>query len=432
MDLYIKALAGRDLPAKDLNGKSDPYIIFKLDGVEQKTQIQKKTLNPVWNEEFIFPDAKPTSTLKIRVYDYDRIGKDDKISKFNIAIGSLPPGRVIDRWFKFANNGSTNNGQVHMIVHYCIKGYPPFELIPIEDIPAEYRRIPPPAPPVEPPQRDFPPIQEKPYGYHGSKDIYGYIQLGQLDCIQYWFEKECNMDRSQLEIKLDEYDNTPLCLAAVFCQLDIIIYLLKVGSPIIDNNCGYTPLHYVAQKSLECTKAIYALTNGADIETIDNWLETPLIKACGHNQTDIITFLLSQGANPNQIPGNGNTGLLLAVARTNFNVAQALLESGATETINWLNVDKETPLTWAVKKNDQKLVELLLQHGADVNLQFTKKRVKNPLHYAAEIGNMQIVQMLVEAGGNPQLPDHKGRTAIDLAKKKWNRKVAKYLKSVQQ
>ena len=78
------------------------------------------------------------------------------------------------------------------------------------------------------------------------------------------------------------------------------------------------------------------------------------------------------------------------------------------------------------------MVELLLQHGADVNLQFTKKRVKNPLHYAAEIGNMQIVQMLVEAGGNPQLPDHKGRTAIDLAKKKWNRKVAKYLKSVQQ
>ena len=163
MDLYIKALAGRDLPAKDLNGKSDPYIIFKLDGVEQKTQIQKKTLNPVWNEEFIFPDAKPTSTLKIRVYDYDRIGKDDKISKFNIAIGSLPPGRVIDRWFKFANNGSTNNGQVHMIVHYCIKGYPPFELIPIEDIPAEYRRIPPPAPPVKQAVKEEKPVSTKPY-----------------------------------------------------------------------------------------------------------------------------------------------------------------------------------------------------------------------------------------------------------------------------
>ena len=435
MDLYIKAIEGKDLPAKDLNGKSDPFIIFQLDENIQKTQIQEKTLNPVWNEEFVFPDAKPTSTLKIKVYDYDKIGKDDKISKSEFVVASLPPGQVLDRWFKFATNGTDDTGLIHLVIHYCIKGYPPYESLHIEDIPKEYRRIPPPPLPFEPPYRDFPPIKEKPPVYPGVKithyDVREFIKQNRLPCIQYWFEQECNMDQRQLQMKLDELDNTPLGYAALYCKPDIVLYFIKMGAPNLINNCGYTPLHYAAQNNIEITKAICAYTHGADLETLNNFFETPLIIACLNNLTDTVTFLLSQGANPNHITANGNTALLYAVSKSNINCAQVLLQAGAAQTINSLNIDKETPLIWAVKLNNPQLVELLLQHGADVNLQFTMKRVKTPLHYAATQGNMEIVQMLVAAGGNPLLPDDKGKTAIDLAKKKWHKDIANYLKSVQ-
>ena len=122
----------------------------------------------------------------------------------------------------------------------------------------------------------------------------------------------------------------------------------------------------------------------------------------------------------------------MLVANRILILLKILLEAGAAETINNLNTLKETPLIWAVKVNNPQLVELLLQHGADINMQVTKKRVKNPLHYAAAQCNMEIVQKLVAAGGDPLIPDHKGRTAIDIAKKKWHRKVAQYLSSVHQ
>ncbi len=40
-----------DLPAADHNGLSDPYVKMTLDEKKKKTHIQKRTLNPIWNEK---------------------------------------------------------------------------------------------------------------------------------------------------------------------------------------------------------------------------------------------------------------------------------------------------------------------------------------------------------------------------------------------
>ncbi|XP_022651075.1 BAI1-associated protein 3-like isoform X3 [Varroa destructor] len=56
--IYIHVLRARDLTAMDTNGLSDPYVKVELmprhlfpDAAVKKTQIVKKTLNPVWGEE---------------------------------------------------------------------------------------------------------------------------------------------------------------------------------------------------------------------------------------------------------------------------------------------------------------------------------------------------------------------------------------------
>jgi len=51
--LRVDVLDAKDLPAADRNGYSDPYCRFELNGKEIfKTQKQKKTLHPAWNEFF--------------------------------------------------------------------------------------------------------------------------------------------------------------------------------------------------------------------------------------------------------------------------------------------------------------------------------------------------------------------------------------------
>lgn len=47
--------------------RSDPYVIFTLDGVKvHKSEVQKKTISPVWEEEFIVNIVRRPSPLLCR------------------------------------------------------------------------------------------------------------------------------------------------------------------------------------------------------------------------------------------------------------------------------------------------------------------------------------------------------------------------------
>ncbi|XP_066564789.1 synaptotagmin-C [Amia ocellicauda] len=85
--LVVKILKALDLPAKDANGFSDPYVkIYLLPDRKKKyqTKVHRKTLNPVFNETFQF--GVPLSELHCRklhfsVYDFDRFSRHDLIGQ---------------------------------------------------------------------------------------------------------------------------------------------------------------------------------------------------------------------------------------------------------------------------------------------------------------------------------------------------------------
>lgn len=79
---------GKDLPAKDLSGTSDPYVRVTLLPDKKhrlETKIKRRTLNPRWNETFYFegfPIQKlNTRVLHLHVFDYDRFSRDDSIGE---------------------------------------------------------------------------------------------------------------------------------------------------------------------------------------------------------------------------------------------------------------------------------------------------------------------------------------------------------------
>uniref|UniRef100_A0AAY4BBB1 C2 domain-containing protein n=1 Tax=Denticeps clupeoides TaxID=299321 RepID=A0AAY4BBB1_9TELE len=85
--LIVKIHRAQDLPAKDFSGTSDPYVkIYLLPDRKTKhqTKVHRKTLNPVFDEVFLFPVAYaelPTRKLHFSIYDFDRFSRHDIIGQ---------------------------------------------------------------------------------------------------------------------------------------------------------------------------------------------------------------------------------------------------------------------------------------------------------------------------------------------------------------
>ncbi|XP_040488869.1 synaptotagmin-3 [Ursus maritimus] len=112
--LVVRILQALDLPAKDSNGFSDPYVkIYLLPDRKKKfqTKVHRKTLNPVFNETFQF--SVPLAELAQRklhfsVYDFDRFSRHDLIGQVVLdnllELAEQPPDRPL--WRDIVEGGS--------------------------------------------------------------------------------------------------------------------------------------------------------------------------------------------------------------------------------------------------------------------------------------------------------------------------------------
>lgn len=93
--LSVKVVRAMKLKKKDLMGASDPYVKMKLSEDKlpsKKTTVKLKNLNPEWNEEFNMVVKDPESqALEVNVYDWEQVGKHDKMGMNVIPLKELTP-----------------------------------------------------------------------------------------------------------------------------------------------------------------------------------------------------------------------------------------------------------------------------------------------------------------------------------------------------
>ncbi|KAG7201865.1 hypothetical protein KM043_004582 [Ampulex compressa] len=103
--LRLKVIAGHHLAKKDIFGASDPYVRVDLNTISGDqvvdsalTKTKKKTLNPVWEEEFVFRVKPVEHKLVLQVFDENRLTRDDFLGMVELTLINLPKeqeGRTI-------------------------------------------------------------------------------------------------------------------------------------------------------------------------------------------------------------------------------------------------------------------------------------------------------------------------------------------------
>ena len=189
----------------------------------------------------------------------------------------------------------------------------------------------------------------------------------------------------------------------------------------------------------------YAAASG-DRETVEQLLRkgqnidekclflTALHYAAKNKQLDMISFLVQQGADINELRFNGYTALSEAAKNQQVSVVRALLECGAKKEgcslmfkgVSENNMDLvralleydvpvnecesgAMPVEFAVLRGNAELVRLLLEHGAPPD---GNEGVLWPLYLATRDGHVEIVRQLLIYGADISKESFSGRTLV--------------------
>lgn len=137
------------------------------------------------------------------------------------------------------------------------------------------------------------------------------------------------------------------------------------------------------------------LTKGLDVDFVHPKLHNSLILAAAWKKPEMVSYLISKGANVNLKSFNGFTALQIAAELGSLESMKVLMQAGADIDVEHAK-NKMTALAFAVAKKNMKAVKLLLKHGAKVDV--AVGMMVNPIGYAARTHSLEMVKLLVEHG----------------------------------
>ncbi|XP_031557765.1 uncharacterized protein LOC116294318 [Actinia tenebrosa] len=158
----------------------------------------------------------------------------------------------------------------------------------------------------------------------------------------------------------DRGQATPLHVAAEKGTLEHVELILKAAPCSIHERDlhGNTALHLAAlNRKRETCKIL--LRYGADVDSLDFQLQTPLFRASQSGSLPIIELLLEHHANPNHKDIVGNTALHIAAEYGNPTIAKAFLDKGVECS---LNNQGSSCLDTAIASRASEVINTIVKH----------------------------------------------------------------------
>lgn len=164
------------------------------------------------------------------------------------------------------------------------------------------------------------------------------------------------------------------------------------------------------------------LQTGIDVNITeeDRGATVLLIASSFKDYEDVVSFLISRGADVNFKGKDGRTPLIWA-AGNSFESTKILLENGADVNAkgdDGMNAFIRSTFGILSKKVLTEVMDLLLENGANVNSALISKNAAGwtALHFAAVNGDYDLVKYLLSRGANVNHTSDEGSTALSLAR----------------
>ncbi|KAJ7462762.1 C2 domain-containing protein [Mycena galericulata] len=116
--LRVDLLDGSDIRGVDRGGKSDPFAVFTLNGQKvHKSQTKKKTLSPVWNENFTAQvPSRVAADFSVEIFDWNQIGTAESLGVAHINLSDFEPFESVERTLDLVSSkGQSGHIRVHLM-----------------------------------------------------------------------------------------------------------------------------------------------------------------------------------------------------------------------------------------------------------------------------------------------------------------------------
>ncbi|KAF6736985.1 Ankyrin-3, partial [Oryzias melastigma] len=206
---------------------------------------------------------------------------------------------------------------------------------------------------------------------------------------------------------------------AVFGQIDgkELSMAVEEGAVFLTQK-GNTALH-ISSLAGQAEVVTELVTNGANVNAQSQNGFTPLYMAAQENHLEVVRFLLENGASQSIATEDGFTPLAVALQQGHDQVVSLLLENDTKGKV------RLPALHIAARKDDTKAAALLLQndHNADVE----SKSGFTPLHIAAHYGNINVATLLLNRAAAVDFMARNDITPLHVAAKRGNSNMVKLL-----
>lgn len=146
--------------------------------------------------------------------------------------------------------------------------------------------------------------------------------------------------------------------------------------------------------------------------------QTPLLLAAYYGYSDIVTMLLSYGADILAKDSIDDAmAIHIASAKGYYKVVEAILDSAAArnskiDIVNAGDNTGTTPLMWAAMNNQVTVISILIKYKANVNMQDDDGWT--PLHFAAASDSYRATEILLNNGADANIADIEGKMAVNV------------------